>query len=85
MKCLVALNWVSKHHILFILYILYSHLCCPEACGTSSGISVWSLLSNECIFNLDCNAPVQDLMFDKNHVSSDPSVTSCLNQCLITQ
>lgn len=38
------------------------------ACGTSSGISVWSLLSNECIFNLDCHAPVQDLLFDKNHI-----------------
>ncbi|GJM98976.1 hypothetical protein PR202_ga16030 [Eleusine coracana subsp. coracana] len=38
------------------------------ACGTSSGVSVWSLLSNECIFNLDCNAPVQDLLFDKNQI-----------------
>ncbi|KAL6655703.1 hypothetical protein ACP70R_006529 [Stipagrostis hirtigluma subsp. patula] len=38
------------------------------ACGTSSGISVWSLLSNECIFNLDCHAPVQDLLFDKNQI-----------------
>ncbi|TVU09321.1 hypothetical protein EJB05_42787 [Eragrostis curvula] len=38
------------------------------ACGTSSGLSVWSLLSNECIFNLDCHAPVQDLLFDKNQI-----------------
>ncbi|XP_062198584.1 THO complex subunit 6-like [Phragmites australis] len=38
------------------------------ACGTSSGVSVWSLLSNECVFNLDCHAPVQDLLFDKNQI-----------------
>uniref|UniRef100_A0A0E0IIB5 Uncharacterized protein n=1 Tax=Oryza nivara TaxID=4536 RepID=A0A0E0IIB5_ORYNI len=38
------------------------------ACGTSSGISVWSLLSNECIFNVDCHAPVQDLLFDRNQI-----------------
>uniref|UniRef100_A0A3B6KGD6 Uncharacterized protein n=1 Tax=Triticum aestivum TaxID=4565 RepID=A0A3B6KGD6_WHEAT len=40
------------------------------ACGTSSGISVWSLLSNECIFNADCGAPVQDLLFDKNQMAA---------------
>ncbi|KQJ89988.1 hypothetical protein BRADI_4g28830v3 [Brachypodium distachyon] len=40
------------------------------ACGTSSGISVWSLLSNECIFNADCSAPVQDLLFDKNQMAA---------------
>ncbi|VAI17633.1 unnamed protein product [Triticum turgidum subsp. durum] len=47
------------------------------ACGTSSGISVWSLLSNECIFNADCGAPVQDLLFDKNQVSADLYIFIC--------
>ena len=48
-----------------------------QACGTSSGISVWSLLSNECIFNADCGAPVQDLLFDKNQVSADLYIFIC--------
>lgn len=56
-------------YILFIYIFFNSRSYHLQACGTSSGISVWSLLSNECIFNLDCHAPVQDLLFDKNQVS----------------
>ncbi len=52
-----------------ILQLLLSWSYFSQACGTSSGISVWSLLSNECIFNVDCHAPVQDLLFDRNQVS----------------
>ncbi|OAY82355.1 THO complex subunit 6 [Ananas comosus] len=37
-------------------------------CGTSNSLSVWSLLSNECIFSVDCRAPVQDVLFHGNQI-----------------
>ncbi|XP_024319264.1 THO complex subunit 6 isoform X5 [Brachypodium distachyon] len=59
------------------------------ACGTSSGISVWSLLSNECIFNADCSAPVQDLLFDKNQilaVGAEPALSRfTINGAVLSQ
>ncbi|VAI17631.1 unnamed protein product [Triticum turgidum subsp. durum] len=59
------------------------------ACGTSSGISVWSLLSNECIFNADCGAPVQDLLFDKNQilaVGAEPALSRfTINGVVVSQ
>jgi len=68
--CVLSLD--SARFTLFFILILYL-----QACGTSSGISVWNLLSNECILNLDCHAPVQDLLFDKNQVNACPcSITS---------
>ncbi|XP_008797904.2 THO complex subunit 6 isoform X1 [Phoenix dactylifera] len=48
------------------------------ACGTGSGLSVWSLLSCECIFSSDSCAPVQDLLFQDNQVltvGSEPVLT----------
>lgn len=41
-----------------------------QACGTSTGLSVWSLLSSECIFSINSHSPVQDLLFDDHQVSS---------------
>lgn len=59
------------------------------ACGTSNGISVWSLLSNECIFNADCGAPVQDLLFDKNQilaVGAEPALSRfTINGVVVSQ
>ncbi|VAI31921.1 unnamed protein product [Triticum turgidum subsp. durum] len=59
------------------------------ACGTSCGISVWSLLSNECIFNADCGAPVQDLLFDKNQilaVGAEPALSRfTINGVVVSQ
>ncbi|XP_074575775.1 THO complex subunit 6-like [Curcuma longa] len=48
------------------------------ACGTGTGLSVWSLLSYECIFSIGHYAPVQDLLFDDNQivaVGSEPVLT----------
>ncbi|XP_074587376.1 THO complex subunit 6-like [Curcuma longa] len=48
------------------------------ACGTGTGLSVWSLLSYECIFSMGHFAPVQDLLFDNNQivaVGSEPVLT----------
>ncbi|KAM0932519.1 putative transcription factor WD40-like family [Dioscorea sansibarensis] len=46
------------------------------ACGTGADLSVWSLLSCECIFNIESHAPVQDVSFDGNQhilaVGSEP-------------
>ncbi|CAL9768115.1 unnamed protein product [Musa acuminata subsp. burmannicoides] len=48
------------------------------ACGTSTGLSVWSLLSSECIFSINSHSPVQDLLFDDHQilaVGSEPVLT----------
>lgn len=50
-------------------------------CGTGRGLSAWSLLSYECIFDNDSCAPVQDLLFHDNQilaVGSEP-VLRCFN------
>ncbi|KAG0490618.1 hypothetical protein HPP92_007481 [Vanilla planifolia] len=50
-------------------------------CGTSRGLSAWSLYSCECIFNIDNCAPTQDLLFHENQilaVGSEP-VVRCFN------
>ncbi|WOK99863.1 hypothetical protein Cni_G08575 [Canna indica] len=48
------------------------------ACGAGSGLSVWSMLSSECVFSIDSHAPVQDLLFDDNQilaVGAEPILT----------
>ncbi|KAJ4757541.1 THO complex subunit 6 [Rhynchospora pubera] len=40
------------------------------ACGSFGGLSVWSLVSNECIFNIERPSPIQDVVFDNNQILS---------------
>ncbi|KAK8921656.1 hypothetical protein KSP39_PZI019975 [Platanthera zijinensis] len=40
-----------------------------RVCGTGRGLSAWSLLSYECIFDNDSCAPIQDLLFHDNQSS----------------
>ncbi|ONK69202.1 uncharacterized protein A4U43_C05F20410 [Asparagus officinalis] len=58
-------------------------------CGTGRGLSVWSLLSCECIFSIDNRSPTQDLVFDDNQIlaaGSEPLLTRfSINGTLLSQ
>ncbi|KAJ3683346.1 hypothetical protein LUZ60_013573 [Juncus effusus] len=59
------------------------------ACGSSRRLSVYSLLSNECVFSIECSSPVQDLLFDNNQilvVGSEPVLSRyTINGKLVSQ
>ncbi|KAJ3709272.1 hypothetical protein LUZ61_012977 [Rhynchospora tenuis] len=59
------------------------------ACGSFGGLSVWSLVSNECIFNIERPSPIQDVVFDNNQilaVGGEPVLSRySINGSLISQ
>ncbi|XP_078170082.1 DWD (DDB1-binding WD40 protein) hypersensitive to ABA 1 isoform X2 [Carex rostrata] len=58
-------------------------------CGSFRGLSVWSLVSNECIFNIERPSPIQDVVFDNNEilaVGGEPVLSRySINGSLISQ
>ncbi|XP_072980944.1 THO complex subunit 6 [Typha angustifolia] len=77
-KCIQIINPEKNHKVTESSWVSCVAIDTSEswlACGTCNGLSVWSLLSNECIFSIDSCVSVQDLLFDGNQilaVGSDP-------------